>query len=134
MKRQPKWPVAGALQSKSSRLGLLRISDGKWQLVWFERFNQPEVASCCAASVAYGNPCVRPVACVQAMVVVQEGNAELLRNSDCWCTLGSAREGSNYFGAVLEADGHGLKSCHGRAKPSTIRPNHIKAPSCFQVV
>ena len=59
------------------------------------------VTSCCVISVAYGNQCARPVACVQAMVVVQEGNAELLRNSDwsLWTPPPRPKLGA-YFGAV----------------------------------
>ena len=47
---------------------------------------------------------------------------------------GGSDQAPGHSGAVLEADGHGLKSCQGRAELSTICPNHIKAPSCFQVI
>jgi len=41
---------------------------------------------------------------------------------------------AGHFGAVLEADGHRLKSCQGRAELSAICPDHVNAPSSFQLI
>lgn len=84
--------------------------------------------------------------CIQAQhrsTWSENGPSNMCNVGSTWLNMGPNHESyspplpppklAGHFGAVLEADGHRLKSCQGRAELSTICPNHIKAPSCFQV-